>query len=453
MFILKDIFLILIGIFIISLVFLGKEKTAISIMVFLLPFGILFPSDLIPIGLNGIIIWSIYITLIIKYNSSKSIQSSWTKISSKLLWLYYILFIGIFMTVINQEDIDLITQISIQRQVINNSVSIISIIFLINILVPYRNNLIFQNKIKNIFILSISLQILPFVLPFAFSNSFTNSLTTHSTITQQDDLSSIGNRFSGVVGDYELFVDYCLIIISLSFSNYINNINKYFYLSVLILTSYLAILSGTRSFLIVFPLFIMLYYIFDIYINKTVISTNYLKSNFIIYLVIFLSMSYLVTININSSIFTRLFESLDSYNQNHNLNEMTNRNFIDLIPEITKISIFGVGSLDVFRVGTNEMVSHNLFFHTYAKYGIIGLILILYLFVNTISLLIRTLKYNNSKVYLKNTIVYLSLFISLFINEMKISFIRYQTSMLFYTFLFVLIYFHISNRTKSSILK
>ncbi|MEA4851611.1 MAG: hypothetical protein VB126_09195 [Paludibacter sp.] len=444
----KDLISIALGIVILILSINGKEKIATKIVIFLLPFGVVFPTPFLPVGLNGVLIWFLWIG--IKFKTTRNIVyfRSWLSISKAMLIFYCILFIGVFMGLTQSKIIDPQTHISQINQIINYSLYIITVILFIKILVLYKDDIKFQNSLKLYFMLSIFLHLLPYFIGSFGGESFSKSIQTSSEAIVSDVIvNSDINRFSGVLGDYELIIDYILIIIALSFSFLAQR--KYILISipVLITAVFVALSSGTRSFLIVTPVFFGIFFIISFIVNDRSLKNGLLRNLFL--LLTMLVILYTIFSNINLPIFDRLTGAFEIFKETGNLNDATNRHITDILPQfISTTSILGYGSLYLNTIQNNEMVSHNVLMHTYAKYGVLGLFSILLLFIKPIYLLFKKIKQSKILTIKRDSVIYISLLLSLFLQEMKISFLRQQTSMLIYAFIFILIYFHLENKKR-----
>jgi hypothetical protein len=434
----KDLLLILVGLFSLLHCLNYKRENIIFLTILLVPIGTLFDSSIIPIGLTGILIWSIWFSIIIKRNNIGMKVINWKEISPKLLWLYLFIFLGLIIGLINVNSLDTYTKESQFTQVFRLTMNILTIVFFIKILVNYRTDITFQKKIKYIFTLSIFIHLIPII---AEKIGILNRLVAISYTTFEDSLIHIEvSRFSGLFFDYELIIDYCLIIIGLSLSNILQNQRKKFisFLTILI-ALFIGLKSGTRSFLIILPIFFISFYmlslLFSIYRRK-----------FTVFFLTLLGLVYFFVIKFSSQIiiFERLFEAKKIYSSTGNLNEASNRNFgksiISILENVTPI---GNGSLAFNQIKGDEMVCHNLLMHTYARYGIPGLLLLLILFLKSTVSILKNITKSKSKIQKLEGIILASLLISLFIQEMKISAIRYQHSMLIYVFLFMQVYYYL----------
>lgn len=430
----KDILLVFIGVFIFILCKYEKREMAVLVCIFTIPCGQILQTELIPIGIPGIIVLSIY--LFNKLNSKYI--NSWISISNKVFYLYYFLFIGIIIGLLDLPNLDTYTVASKNFQIYSLSFFIVVLILFIKILNVYSLNLLFQRKIRIVFVSSIFIQSMPFFLQnFGLRTLLLDSI--YQTTYDSNSFEEIA-RFSGFFGDYELIVDYVLIIIAFSLLELINYKKKSFYFLLIILTSlYVGLISGTRSFLIILPLFLFNFYVLNIiYIKKNI---NFL---FFIFLFVFVVV-FLMLFDLNSGdfiVFERFQDFLNSYISNGNLSNASNRNFSNLFSVLLEsITPFGNGSVFFYEINNDEMVSHNLFFHMYARYGFIGVSLLFYLFYNSFLILLSSIKNNHSDKLRTEGIILAALLVSLFVQELKISGIRYQHSMLIYAYFFMCIYF------------
>ena len=434
----KELILLFVGVFSLIHCLYFKRENIIFLTILLLPIGVLFETKMIPIGLTGILIWSIWFSFIIKHNNIGINIINWNVISPKLMWLYVFIFLGAIIGIINVDSLDTYTKDSQFTQVFRLTLSLLTIVFFIKILVNYRDDYIFQKKLKYIFTLSIFLHLMPLI---AEKIGILNSLVALSYTTFEDSLIQTEvSRFSGLFGDYELIIDYCLMIVALTISNFIlYKGNKLISILTILATLFMGIQSGTRSFLIILPLFFISFYllswIFSIYRRK-----------FTVLFLTFSGLVYLFVMKFSSQIivFERLFEAKQIYSSTGSLNEASNRHFGKSVNSIMEnVMIIGNGSLAFDQINGDEMVSHNLLMHTYSRYGITGLFLLLVLFFKSIISSLKCIIKTKSKIQKIEGIILVSLLISLLIQEMKISAIRYQHSMLIYTFLFILVYYYL----------
>lgn len=430
------------------LTFFGREKLIVRAIMFLLPFAVLFSTSQLPIGLNGCLIWSTWLGLKSRDLYFKQKPLSWHLISKKLLWLYYFLIAGIIIGLMQTENPDAHTIISPVNQIVNVSLYIVTIILFIKILIRYRNDYDFQDQLKLFFLLSVFLQLLPFILPSFGSSAFSQDLLNNSSVEMSDTqiLMDI-TRFSGVIGDYELIVDYAVIVIALAFIYLLSGRYKLLSAAVMMVAILVAFSSGTRSFLIVLPFFFIIYFV----INGQYVKGNLTGGVIVGYASAIIVVGLLFYIFRDLPVFIRFQEAIGLYKRSGDLNEVSNRQILKALPDIFKnTSLLGNGSLYFTTFNGNEMVSHNLLLATFVKYGIVGVCMLLVLFVKPILLLIRTIKTSISAELQRESAVFVALLIALFVQELKISLLRYQTTMLVYTLMFIFVYFHLYRQKMES---
>lgn len=439
----KELFTIGIAIFFFMITLNGKEKVAVKCLLFLLPFQILFTSTTIPIGLNGAIIWSIWIAGKIRGQYFYKEAISWQSISPAVLWLYYFLIAGFLIGISQNENLDGFTTISQSKQILNYSLYLITVIMFLKIMVAYKDEPEFQKELQYIFMLSVFLQLLPYILPLLGSSAFAEAMVEYSAVEFNDTLIMEDvRRFSGIIGDYELVVDYTLMVIAIAYTFILSGAKKTIPIIVLVTAVAVAFLSGTRSFLIVLPLFFVLYFLLNsILIRKE----NFSIRPFIHFVVVCIILAGMYSQFSDLPIFLRFEEALGMFRQKGNIYEASNRNLLSTIPLLTEnISPVGAGSLYFTTIKGDEMVSHNLWLAIYAKYGIPGLLLLLFLFVKSAWLLLRKVRSTHHVEQKRELLILFSLLICLFVQELKISALRYQTSMLLYAFLFILIFYKLN---------
>jgi len=432
----SNLILLIIGVVAFLQCLLKNEKTIIKLLIFTLPVRTLFESTMIPIGLNGILIWAVWFAFLIKHKKSSFKLINWNVITAQLNWLYYIITIGILIGYFDITILDTYTKSSKISQIFHISLNLITLVFFIKILVNYRENIKFQNTLKLVFTASIFIQILPLIAHYF---GVLNNFYLLSFVTFEDNL--IGSevaRFAGLLGDYELIVDYCLIVIAIAFINVLNKRYVSFSIMAMLISIGIGIYSGTRSFLVILPLFFLVFYFIGFYYNLN-------RNKLLISSICIGYFSYFLFINYSSDIivFERLKGALEIYSQSGNLNDASNRHFDKSLKNLllnSNLSL-GNGSLEFNQIKGDEMVSHNVLLHVYAKYGIVGLFLLVLLFARSIYFLFKLLSKSKLKIIKTEATVYLSLIICLFIQQMKISILRYQSTMLIYCFLFILIYY------------
>jgi hypothetical protein len=433
--------IILLVFFLISFLYCLKNSSEniLLLLIFLIPLGDIFNFQVISIGLSGILVWSVWLSNQVRYETEIKF-SIWKLISPKIYWLHYFLFTGVLVALLavpNQINVD-----KYYFQIYKHSLNIITILMLIKILLKYRQDTTFQTKMLYAFNLSIFYNLFSIMLENLGFGGILISVSKMVYIDQ--DLQSEVERYSGFFGDYELIIDYSMIVIVLSLLLIIRD--KKIIPNTLIIVSALIVglLSGTRSFVILIPIFLLI---------SIAIGYYHKVFNFrIIFLILGLSfLSFSLSIYLKEiSVFRRLESAFDTAVNKNEYTTASNRNFDNVVNKIIQNRvILGDGSLDNFIWQGDAMTSHNLFIHTYSRYGIIGFLTLLILFWKITWSLFYIVKNQRNKRTKIEAILFLSLIITLFIQEQKISFIRYLNSMLVYTFLFMLIFYFLQTHKKN----
>jgi len=136
-----------------------------------------------------------------------------------------------------------------------------------------------------------------------------------------------------------------------------------------------------------------------------------------------------------------LNESISLYIQGGTIESITNRAFYKGLENvINNIKFYGGGPYYFLAINGNSMVSHNYFYAIYAKFGIIGVILSVYYIKKVLKMILKKLKIAKRNLVRRKLLIYFVLLITLIIQELKISFIRNNTTILIYTFFFMVIY-------------
>jgi len=434
-----EIVVSLIIIALVAILSLFSTKNAIKIMVFFIPIVIIpFKKIGLLVPLSGYLIIVIWICMKLKSLFGFKIVS-WRVISKKVTWLYYVLILGIILGLLkNDIKLDYVTEISNNLQILNFSLYIIIVIFFCKILVNFQYDTRFQKDLMVIFSLTIFLNLFSIIftrfdinlpLPAFISEFIKNGYYVHYSGLV---------RYFGLLSSYELIVDYCLIIIGLCLFLYFRG-HKYLPFLGTISSVLVALFSGTRSFIIIFVVFVICFVLLSSYygIVKKSVEKYILILPIAFVLLLFIYFDFLE----NLPIFVRFRETVDLIRSGEYL-LATNRDIGGIGVVLRKINFLGNGSLFFTTVGSTNFVSHNLYLAIYAKYGIWGLFLIVYLFYQILHMLKQIIKRKDIKVnYRIQSAIYYSIFVSLIIQQLKISSIRSVTYMLNYTFFFINIYF------------
>ncbi|MDP2365900.1 MAG: hypothetical protein Q8M94_19285 [Ignavibacteria bacterium] len=435
----KYIFLVFLSLFVFVLVLGNKEKRAIQIMIFCLPIAVPFQTDKFALGVNGLLIFTIWFAQRIKYSQHISKKVLPTKKTLTKVLVYFLLS-GFLIGLMNLSEITLVDNFTPQTpllQLISYSIYLLSMIFFVDILIKYKDDHIFHMKLINIFTYSIFLQIIIVSLPFIGLGSLYDTIFMKSKFMGTDgQIGAIVHRFSGTIGDYELTVDYSLIIISLAFISYFRQ-RELLSIITMSLGAVFALMSGTRSFLVIMAIFLIIIIFYNLPVLRIKKSLYFLLGTG---LIIF-SGYYVYTELLQGELIFERWERAYILFQSGYFLQASNRDILSAIPDVLNyVGILGGGSFYFNVINNNEMVSHNLLLAAYAKYGVPGVGAILFLFFYFGFKLVKKISITTGK-YRNELVVFLALLVSLFAQQMKISALRILPIMLVYCFLFILIFF------------
>jgi len=434
----KYLILILSVLFCVVSVFSKREKLALSFIIFLLPFDANpFKSNFFFVGLNGLLIWSFWISYNIrnKLNKRRNAQSHFTIVK----YIYYFLFAGIILAIFtDNKGIDIATQADEFSQVVNISLYLITLIFFIKILFIYKDETDYLYKLMYIFITTSFIQLLSIVLPLSgYNNLLPSFLISSSTIYFDTSISKIVFRSLGLISDYEIIIDYVMMV--LFFSLILINKGKTLIPIVSIIAAIIiGLLSGTRSFLVILVISFLFYYAYHI------VKVNVKQ----LFLITLLGGIVLIIVNqlfidqiVRSEIFNRLYFAWSVF-AGGEFAESTNRGALFTNYSVFEnVNLLGRGSLFFGEMLGNDMVSHNIILAIYAKYGVIGVAFIILLTVKTTVFLYRAFKKAATKEHKSEAILYFLLFLTLFLQSMKVSPLRYLTSILLHSYMYLMVYF------------
>jgi hypothetical protein len=381
------------------------------------------------VGLNAFLVWAIWLGDRVRRVITHDATTDWTVISGKLRLLYYFLLLGAVLGLFNERSyMFYFAGHTPTQSIINFSIYIITVILFIKIMINYRYDFEFHEHLCLVFIATSFLQL----ASFAFSVTKFVPLPAFLIAPEHD-------RFSGLLADYELIVDYSLIVFGLSAIKVIQNKHKYFGFVGGLVSLVIGLLSGTRSFVIGIFLFLGLSMILSLKEKHETKKLTWFAAAFILALLLILFGRF----DYELFVIQRLSKSLQIYSEGGAFLDVIGRPLIASLPNIIKSSGFwGNGSYLISAINGDSMVAHNLFFAVYANYGVPGVLCTMYVFLYSIFILYRVVFSHNIGRCLKNeAIVFLALIISCFVNQFKISAIRNLSSILTYTMLFLFIYF------------
>ena len=407
----------------------GNRKQLLNIMYFILPIEFYSPvvntfNINLGVSLNSVFIWIIAFLLFSDKNSNDIYSKRLTKFYNAFLSFVGVILILITISLWNIENIAYLDKytifklkIDVYQQIINSSIWYFTALLLAYILVKKIQTI---NDIRNaIFYFSLG------ILPYLFANTFGFFPLARITnnIINLDEISY--SRKSGISIDYELVVDYCMIVIG--FSIILFKKNKVISSLLLFSSLIVGIQTGTRSFLFCILIFAIVFFFSKISVKNLIL---YIFSFFVLWR---LGLPLFINEFGNLLIIQRLNSAIKNFN---GIEMFLNRDFSFIPSIILETPLFGYGFGYFWHFRNNEIVSHNIVIALYVRFGLLGLYLFYYFFIKKIVLLLNSKI--NEHLNLEKTVL-LSLLISLIFEQLKVSFIRYSTTILIYTFLFTII--------------
>jgi len=257
-----------------------------------------------------------------------------------------------------------------------------------------------------------------------------------SFLVAQEVKNPIEYRFCGLFGGYELFIDYIMIVIT--FSLWFILKRKYVLLSyiTLIISLFLAILTGTRSFIVVFIIFVFVYVLLAFIKSERKIK-NFLRV-IMIFIFLFIMFEYFTPEIFISTLSFRSQETLN-YIGFENIEKVSNRDWSEAFPiVINQGGVLGHGAFLSTEFFDHYMIPHCLYFDIYSKFGILGILCLIILFINILKISLNIWK--NDRIRISGKSLFPALLIALFVQQIKISSLRYIHTILIYAFLFIVIY-------------
>jgi len=241
-------------------------------------------------------------------------------------------------------------------------------------------------------------------------------------------------RYGGLIGDYELLVDYCFVVISMSIVLVIKGY-KLFPVIIIGCALSVGIMSGTRSFVVGLGIGATSYYFLSVIVSQSFGSA--FKGLLVILVAYALFPIVYDSVLKDFLVFQRLELSFDLLGQGQGIEKVINRKFGETISLVLDHStILGLGAYEHRTLFDNEIVSHNLILATYLRYGFIGVVALLYFYGRALSNLIKVAIKSHCKVEYYVSLVLATTLIVCGIQEMKISALRSMTGVFIYVVLF-----------------
>ena len=153
-------------------------------------------------------------------------------------------------------------------------------------------------------------------------------------------------------------------------------------------------------------------------------------------------------IDVFQTMYDRTLQSMTLL-QGHGIDieRFANRKWSEALPiVIEKAGFLGHGAFLSCHFYDHVMVPHCIYFDVYSKFGAIGLLLLIILFINMLKISYKIAK--NPNMSKPKEFIFFSLVIALAAQQLKISALRSVNSILIYAFLFMVIYILYKNPRK-----
>lgn len=421
----------------------GKHFKSLLLIVFLSSFvANPFKESDFFMGLSGVLVWlSFFIRYILLGKRDKDYLPGY--LYKIILFIsFYGLLVGLFFV---DESISVHT-VSDVSQLINFTFYLITILLFIRISNSYFKTPSTRYQLMSVFVLSSALHCFAILMTsFGYESLLPSFLVGEQTIMDEADkgLTEI-SRSAGLIGDYELITDYAIMVMLYCAILLLNDKKKYASIAGLIFAFIIGSFSGTRSFFVVLGITSVAILVLNLFTVKSFKIFKY----FLIVVVGFFFL-YVVFLK-NLVVFQRLQFAGELFFSGASIEETANRNLSSSMEQILSIvPIFGYGSFFFILFNNDSIVSHNLYFAIYVKYGIIGISLFAFFIIRMLYLAKTKLTKSRSKNDKVQLIFLIAFLLGLLLQETKISFVRYFQTIFIYVIFFMVIYFQL----KSPLLK
>lgn len=245
-------------------------------------------------------------------------------------------------------------------------------------------------------------------------------------------------RLAGLLSDYELMVDYSLIVIAFAFVYLIDTGRKYI-ITFIVIAIVLSLLSGTRSFLVTLSVFLIIYIILNlIFVKDKSYNLRIFLFSFGGIALLILGSTYFFEFSV---IFERFSDSLELIKYKE-YEGAANRSYFDALPRIINhAGYMGNGSLNVVSIEKDPMVFHSLYLSIYNNYGVFGLMILVVTIIIILGQMIKILRESTNMDTIKKAVVYIAIVVALLSQQYKITMTRDITFLLLYAFLVWNMYF------------
>ena len=419
---------------------LTKSKIGLYLLIFLIPFE---GAALRSIGITGFCVIGYFMGY--WYAKSRLNENILKNIHYQkyILLITISIIISLFAVAIKQDYSDLILNSSddtivrsLMRYMINIAASIMLYILISNEIKTYKGIL----NCVWAFILSLSYIFITWIGSFIYIIDLPKFLQTkYSGLSSYNDIM----RFAGYTREYGLQSEYFMFIIAFSilliFSPQKKNTRKLISIIGIVLSIPMVISTGTRAFILVLFLFVIIFISLIIFKKKVSYGKKFLIiGSLSIFMILF------STILRGSFLLERVTKTIDigrSVRYINDIDNLLNRPYIaEFNNTVETVGLFGVGPLNIsgIRGETNTMCWHSLYFDMYIKFGILGLLVYIFFYFKLLSDLFKDIRLKGVLQSIPSIILF-SLFLPLLIGEYARSYQNQTSFMLIYWFLFAII--------------
>lgn len=250
---------------------------------------------------------------------------------------------------------------------------------------------------------------------------------------------SLVERYGGLVGDYELIVDFALMTLGVAALLAVR-FGLYLLSSLTVVSSLvLGVASGTRSFILALVLAVLLVGITGALFFRRRSNRLFLLGGGAAPLLL-LTLAW-VLLSQSVTVFQRLDISFEALESDQGFEHAVNRSYAHAIDVVqSNIGVLGGGANLFTTLLDTEIVSHNVFLAIYCRYGMPGLVGIGFLLFRTVGRfrwLFKRAIFDRQRL---EVAILASCTAALFFQEMKVSALRSSVGILLYCFWFLLIF-------------
>ncbi len=414
----------------------GKHTSALMMVVFLVPVHIIpFSKTELLLNIGAYAVWAFWFAA--KFNGEWKERTRTSLVSVRPL--HALIWIGIIAGIIFSGQIhraDTFTKASPERQIINVTFFVMTALVLVRILTAYAATPEVRYRLMAAFSASSILHLFTNLASLGFFQYLVpDFLVSRPTITYERTFNLIIPRYAARLGSYEFVADFVLIVFAFSLINLSRGRHRTISMVSLGASLIIGLMSGTRSLFIIIAIFIVM--VMWYHRRRFASVLKYL----VVAAVGVAALSpFIISYFRNTPLFARIMDTIYKY-QTQGLVGASNRNFeAGYLSLVDYGNVVGLGAYFLNTLGPSEIVSHNVLFAMYGKYGLFGIAFMLALFYKAYSAAKKVRDAAQDRLAVAEAVFYLGLLFALFAQEMKYSFIRDSSSILVYTVMFMMVF-------------